>query len=72
MSNRAKIYYRERDLLEGVLPFSSATLWRRIREGSFPAPIKFGSIRAWKVTEVHRWLESHTADSSATGKKRQP
>lgn len=49
---------RQRQLLNGILPFSSATLWRRVKSGDFPAPIKLndGNITAWKVGDVRAWL----------------
>lgn len=50
-------FVRERDLIESVLPFSRATLWRRVRDGDFPAPVNLGKrITAWKVGEVRRFL----------------
>lgn len=49
-----------------VLPFSPATLWRRVADGSFPKPVdgagsilrKNGkkSITAWRVKDVRSWL----------------
>ena len=59
MSNERPIYYRERDLINWIVPFSAATLWRRVREGQFPAPIKFGGVTAWKASDVHQWLDEH-------------
>lgn len=58
MSNETKNFYRERDLLNGILPFSSSTLWRLVRVGDFPAPAKFGGVTAWKAADVNDWLES--------------
>lgn len=41
----------------GILPFSASTLWRRVRAGTFPAPLKLSErITAWKAEDVHRWL----------------
>jgi predicted DNA-binding transcriptional regulator AlpA len=59
VSNEKPNYYRERDLTRGIVPFSAATLWRRVREGQFPAPTKFGGITAWKASDVHKWLDAH-------------
>ena len=59
MSNENPHYYRERDLIRGIVPFSAATLWRRVRQGLFPAPIKFGVITAWRASDVHQWLDAH-------------
>lgn len=51
---------RQRQLLAGIIPFSSATLWRRVKAGAFPAPIKLsdGNITAWRVGEVRAWLKA--------------
>lgn len=49
---------RQRDLL-AVVPFSAATLWRRVKAADFPKPIKVDqSITAWRWGEVRAWLES--------------
>lgn len=39
------------------LPFSKATLWRKVRDGIFPKPIQFSrGLTAWKVGDVRAWL----------------
>ena len=41
------------------LPFSAATLWRKVRDGEFPAPVKLGpAISAWRVGDVRQWLQA--------------
>lgn len=60
----ASEYMRESELLE-ALPFSRATLWRRIKDGEFPAPIKLGgNLNAWRRADVSKW-----SDSTAAGPK---
>jgi len=56
-------YLREKQLLEHYLPFSGSTLWRKVRTGDFPAPVKLGpAITAWREREVASWLnERHEA-----------
>jgi predicted DNA-binding transcriptional regulator AlpA len=49
-------FVRERTLLEQVLPFSKQTLWRRIKDGTFPPPKKFGAVTAWQVGLVRAYL----------------
>lgn len=51
---------RQRQLLAGLVPFSSATLWRRIKADQFPKPIKLdgGHITAWRWGDVRQWLEA--------------
>lgn len=57
---------RQRDLLP-VLPFAAATLWRRIRSGDFPRPIRLpGHISAWRVCEVLQWLDAQGVSKEAT------
>ena len=39
------------------LPFSAATLWRYVKNGTFPAPVKLGAkTTAWRVADVRAWL----------------
>jgi predicted DNA-binding transcriptional regulator AlpA len=43
----------------GVIPFSSATLWRKVGLGEFPAPVKLSvGVTAWKVEDVRAWIEA--------------
>ncbi|PZO66278.1 MAG: transcriptional regulator [Pseudoxanthomonas suwonensis] len=49
---------RERQVLP-VLPFSSPTLWRRVKSGDFPQPVRLeGRMTAWKWGDVREWLEA--------------
>jgi prophage regulatory protein len=42
----------------GLLPFSSHTLWRKVREGSFPHPLKLAArVTAWRVSDIRSWME---------------
>ena len=49
------------DVLE-LIGLSRTSLWRRIRSGDFPAPVKLGGhgSRAvgWRRADVERWLEA--------------
>jgi prophage regulatory protein len=39
------------------IPFSAATLWRRVKDGTFPAPVKLSAgITAWRVEDVRTWM----------------
>ena len=50
-------FLRQKDLHAlKVIPFSSATLWRMVRSGSFPQPVKISpQITAWRVYQVKQW-----------------
>lgn len=50
-------YVRQKLLIPHLLPFSSATLWRRIADGSFPPPKKLSArITAWRIEDIKGWL----------------
>ena len=41
----------------GLLPFSRATLWRRVKDGTFPQPVKLSErTTAWPTQEVCKWM----------------
>ena len=54
--------YREVVTVTGL---ERTTLWRRIRAGEFPEPIRLGgpSTRAvgWRVRDIEEWLEGRPA-----------
>ena len=57
----APAIYRAAQLTE-MLGFSRMTLWRRVRDGSFPSPVKIGPRTiGWKAGDVERWIESRPA-----------
>ncbi len=51
-------YIRQSDLIPSPIPFSSATLWRKVKNGTFPPPVKLGErITAWRVADIRAWLD---------------
>jgi len=41
---------------EGLLPVSPATIWRKVKDGSFPRPVKLGErITAWRMDDIVAW-----------------
>jgi prophage regulatory protein len=50
-------YMRQKELLT-LLPFSSATLWRKVKAGTFVKPVKLSPrITAWPRAKVYSWLQ---------------
>jgi predicted DNA-binding transcriptional regulator AlpA len=48
--------------IAGVVPFSHATLWRKVKSQQFPAPIKLSEgITAWRVEDVRAWIEARSS-----------
>ena len=58
-------FLRERDLIgnaqaRGPIPFSHATLWRKVKSHQFPAPVKLSEgITAGRVEDVREWIAKH-------------
>jgi predicted DNA-binding transcriptional regulator AlpA len=54
-------YIRQSQLIPFIVPFSSATLWRKVGTGEFPKPVKLSErITAWRVEDVEQWIQSKT------------
>ena len=50
--------YRKKELCK-LLGISSATLYRRIKEGAFPKPIKVSdNIVGWLVADLEAWFDN--------------
>ena len=63
-------YVREAQLVQSPnrpdgtapLPFSAPTLWRKVKAGTFPRPIKLSErVTAWNVGAVRAWLLAQEA-----------
>lgn len=56
---RGKGPRRPRRGVPGILPVSSTTLWRFVRDGRFPAPLKLGArLTAWRWEDVQAWKQA--------------
>jgi predicted DNA-binding transcriptional regulator AlpA len=43
--------------VQAFVPFSAATMWRQVKEGRFPGPIKLSAgVTAWRAEDVRRWI----------------
>lgn len=52
-------YIRQAQLLVGTIPFSAATLWRKVKAQTFPTPVKLSpGITAWRGEDVRAWMEN--------------
>jgi prophage regulatory protein len=50
-------YVRQSQLIPAIFPFSSATLWRKVKAGIFPKPVKLGPrITAWRVEDIRDFI----------------
>lgn len=54
-------YVRLADLLDrpALICVSRPTLWRMVKRGDFPQPVKLtAGVTAWRVGEIRDWMES--------------
>lgn len=57
-------YVRQSQLIPVILPFSPATLWRKVKAGEFPVPIKLSArITAWRVEDIRAWMGARGSSS---------
>lgn len=68
-------YVREADLVRSpkrpdrpaLLPFSAPTLWRKVKDRSFPAPTRLSpGVTGFQVGSVRAWLANCAANVGAT------
>ena len=58
---RGKGPKRARSGTPAIVPWSSATLWRKIKAGQFCAPVKISAgITAFRVEDVRQWLDAQS------------
>lgn len=54
------MFYRMRDVLR-MTALSRSTLYRRIANGSFPAPVSLGgAAKGWRRTDLEQWAQNPT------------
>ena len=68
-------YVREAQLVKSpkrpglpvLLPFSAPTLWRKVKAGTFPQPIKLSErVTAWPVGAIRAWMLAQAALCAST------
>ena len=57
-------FIRQSALIPNIVPVSPATLWRWVKTGDFPAPVKLGgNTTAWSCSSVQSWLDAKGSKS---------
>jgi predicted DNA-binding transcriptional regulator AlpA len=50
---------------KGLLAVSPATIWRWVREGTFPKPFKLGkSVTVWDAAEIDAFIASRAKEGA--------
>ncbi|CAI0908854.1 Predicted transcriptional regulator [Serratia quinivorans] len=48
--------------VERAVGYGRAAIYQRIREGSFPKPVKDGRNSRWPSTEIQAWIDNRIAE----------
>lgn len=59
-----EVFLRRTQIMPALVPISTATFWRWVKNGSFPAPVKVNGITMWRSSDVHAWIERSTAKAA--------
>jgi prophage regulatory protein len=52
-------FIRAAQLCPGIVPIGRTTLWRKVKAGEFPAPVRLSAnVVAWRVEDVRAWINS--------------
>jgi prophage regulatory protein len=58
----APILLSREELRRKGVPYSTSQLYRKIKDGSFPAPVRLGENRvAWPENEIDDWINARIA-----------
>ena len=61
MNDQQHGFSRQRDILNRF-PFSAATLWRMVKRGAFPQPLKLSpGVTAWRNSDIETWVSARTS-----------
>jgi predicted DNA-binding transcriptional regulator AlpA len=51
--------------LSGLLKISHRSIWRLVRQGQLPAPIRLGSSSRWRSDQIVVWINAQGVSSDA-------
>ena len=55
-------FVRQWQIIPSLVPFSGPTLWRKVKAGTFPAPVKLSErVTAWRIREIRAWIRAREA-----------
>lgn len=44
-------------VIRKVIPLAKSTIWKRVRTGEFPRPLKIGRATLWRVEDIRALLD---------------
>ncbi|MEE9923797.1 MAG: AlpA family phage regulatory protein [Brucella anthropi] len=58
------------DKVLDLFPISKVSLYRLIKEGKFPSPMKLGATNVWSSAELRKWLDNSRSKSGGRRRSR--
>ncbi|MBX3598584.1 MAG: AlpA family phage regulatory protein [Rhizobiaceae bacterium] len=49
-----------RVICQQIVPISTMSLWRWVRDGKFPAPVKICNRNYWRRSDIEAWLSERS------------
>jgi predicted DNA-binding transcriptional regulator AlpA len=47
-----------RSQFKGIIPISDVTIWRLVKDGRFPQPLRVSPrLRLWNVADLREWMK---------------
>jgi predicted DNA-binding transcriptional regulator AlpA len=44
---------------KGMIAVSEKTIWKWVKDGAFPQPVKLGSgVTVWRLSDIQAWMQS--------------
>lgn len=56
-------------VVEALFGCSSATVWRRVKDGRIPTPRKLERVTAWNVGQLRRALQFNSTDAGRESRR---
>lgn len=58
-------YLRQSQIIPSIVPICHSTLWRWVKDGKFPKPVKLSDrVTAWRSADLRDWLAQHDVTAS--------
>ncbi len=49
-----------------IVPMGRSSIWRNVKAGTFPAPVKLGPMTtAWRAEDIHAWIDAQSKGGQA-------
>ena len=55
----------QKELLDHHVPLDRSTVYRRVKDGTFPQPVRYGERSlAWRASDIQRWIDERVGKPS--------